>query len=318
MSVITRKLTTLIHLYDAFPYLRQSFLAQPQNLALMHTFHHAPQNQQNHRKIQNLPPFKQLFEDRPGASTSLPDADAQSRMEHLLFRHFLSTQHPTKVFSSRVDVQHTSSNQNFDISFTKSTGAGGQHRNKTQSCVRITHLVSGVQGEASEDRNQVKNRKSAWHRLFLNMALRIRMPLVDVALKEMHSAGCVYADSLTSSSAQVSVSEDDAKPSSESSTLDPAFPHHYTHPLSHFWKERIASKKLNVAVSSQAFPEIIADMLDTFSMFHWNMKEANEYLARNHEIQLSTNQLIGTLKKDKHVWAYVNQEREKLKLPPLR
>ncbi|KAJ9559956.1 hypothetical protein OSB04_005116, partial [Centaurea solstitialis] len=47
----------------------------------------------------------------------------------------------------------------------KSSGPGGQHRNKRETAVRIKHLPTGIIAQASEDRSQHKNRASALARL---------------------------------------------------------------------------------------------------------------------------------------------------------
>lgn len=47
----------------------------------------------------------------------------------------------------------------------RSSGKGGQHRNKTDSAVRLTHLPTGTMVTATEERSQHLNRAVAWTRL---------------------------------------------------------------------------------------------------------------------------------------------------------
>lgn len=47
----------------------------------------------------------------------------------------------------------------------KGSGAGGQKRNKTENCVRCTHVASGAVGKAEEGRSKEQNKRKAFRRM---------------------------------------------------------------------------------------------------------------------------------------------------------
>ncbi|KAG0568672.1 hypothetical protein KC19_6G037000 [Ceratodon purpureus] len=59
----------------------------------------------------------------------------------------------------------------------RSSGPGGQHRNKTESAVRLLHLPTGLVAFAAEDRSQHKNRSKAFKRLREVIAMEVRRPV---------------------------------------------------------------------------------------------------------------------------------------------
>ena len=63
----------------------------------------------------------------------------------------------------------------------RGSGPGGQHRNVTETCVRIRHLPTGIVVQACESRSQARNREIALERLRQVMERRERRAKKRVA-----------------------------------------------------------------------------------------------------------------------------------------
>jgi protein subunit release factor A len=75
-----------------------------------------------------------------------------------------------------------------DITPFKSSGPGGQKKNKTESSVRVTHRPTGITRIATEHRSQLRNRELALERVWAELRRRARKPKPRVASKPTRAA----------------------------------------------------------------------------------------------------------------------------------
>ncbi|MCB0617853.1 MAG: peptide chain release factor 1 [Saprospiraceae bacterium] len=101
---------------------------------------------------------KLKFESGAHRVQRVPKTESQGRVH---------TSAATVVVMPKLEMEDVNINKaDLKVDTFRSSGAGGQHVNKTESGVRFTHLPTGIVSESTDGRSQIKNREIALQRLY--------------------------------------------------------------------------------------------------------------------------------------------------------
>ena len=92
-------------------------------------------------------------------------------------------------------AEYSYTRKDFRLDWYSGSGAGGQHRNKHQNCLRLTHIPSGITVTAADGRDRPSNQRRAFERLRPKLEAWVRAqigeahyPRSDEVVRTYHEA----------------------------------------------------------------------------------------------------------------------------------
>jgi len=125
---------------------------------------------------------KLKFESGAHRVQRVPKTESQGRVH---------TSAATVVVMPKLEMEDININKaDLKVDTFRASGAGGQHINKTESAVRITHIPTGVVSESQDGRSQIQNREIALQRLYQRIqAIQIERHNNEVAAQRRSLVG---------------------------------------------------------------------------------------------------------------------------------